>query len=61
MINMKKNLVSFSFRILIARAVNIKDNLFTKQGNSSIKSVVSNQEWVIMARVLLLYLVYNIA
>ena len=39
---------------LYCRAISSTDNLYTKQGNSSIfslKSVVYNQEWIIMARV----------
>ena len=31
---------------LYSKAANITDNLCTKQGNSSKKSVVYNQEWV---------------
>jgi hypothetical protein len=33
-----------SLWLIIQRAVNITDNLCTKQGNSSIKSLVNNQE-----------------
>ena len=36
---------------LYCRAVNITDNLSTKQGNSSIKSAVYNQERVLMAHI----------
>ena len=36
---------------LKSRAVNITDNLCTKQGNSSIKYAVYNQEQAIMVRV----------
>ena len=37
---------------LYCRAVSIADNLCTKQGNSSMNSMVYNQERVIMGRVL---------
>ena len=34
---------------LYSRAINITENLCTKQGNPSIKSSVYNQEWVLLA------------